>query len=169
MTASSPRSIRQRPSSTTGRSSGWRSRALNDLYIYVLNRGPTGNESLLFPETGEKDLMIKEGAKQELPPDDTFLVGNPVGDETFIILASAKPLDWANPAALFRFQQGRPAAGDARDKALGQKAVREKNLSEIQGDFVSGPEVGGDAHQGIAGPGPPGPAVKGHDHRRRRI
>ena len=99
-------------------------KTLNDLYIYILNRGPTGNEALLLPWKDEDHLLINEGETRKVPPNDSFVVGQPAGTETFIILASTRPLKWANPSELFKLQRGDQLGVADRDKADGQKATR---------------------------------------------
>ena len=80
-------------------------RASEDAYLTVLNVGPSGNTTLLFPNAFQRDARIAGNQVVEIPAPGSgagIRVGGPVGRELIKVIASTKPVPM--------FQAVQPAA-----------------------------------------------------------
>ena len=80
-------------------------RASKDAYLTVLNVGPSGNTTLLFPNAFQRDARISGNRVVEIPAPGSgagIRVGGPVGRELIKVIASTKPVPM--------FQAVQPAA-----------------------------------------------------------
>jgi len=67
-----------------------------DGYLYILNKGPSGAEEVLFPRADENDVdnRIEQGAANTLP---TFYFHEPPGEERMTVIVSREPLESFTP------------------------------------------------------------------------
>ena len=64
-----------------------------DSYITVINVGPTGNTTVLFPNQFQADNLVRAGQVQEIPSPSSpvkITVSGPVGSELIKVIASTK-------------------------------------------------------------------------------
>ena len=69
-------------------------RANKDAYLTVLNVGPSGNTTLLFPNAVQKDARVAAGHVVQIPAPDTGIsirVSDPVGRELVKVIATTSP------------------------------------------------------------------------------
>ena len=69
-------------------------RASKDAYLTVLNVGPSGNTTLLFPNAVHKDARVAAGRVVRIPAPDTGIsirVSGPVGRELVKVIATTSP------------------------------------------------------------------------------
>ena len=89
----------------------FRFRATFDGYLYVINSGTSGTQSLLFPgtETG-RDNRVLAGKDYFVPSTNTsFKVAGPAGHDVVYWIVSPVPLDGNPAAALARTPPRKPA------------------------------------------------------------
>lgn len=89
----------------------FRFRATFDGYLYVINSGTSGTQSLLFPgdKTG-RDNRVQAGKDYFVPSTDaSFKVSGPAGHDIVYWLVSPVPLDGNPAAALGRSPPRKPA------------------------------------------------------------
>lgn len=103
-----------------------------DLWIYVLTRGPDGDETLLFPEPGEAHRFVRKGERAVVPATGQFRFADPPGTETFRILAATEKLAWVQPAELFRLEAGAVLSGSETVQAQDQRAQRTRAITSLQ-------------------------------------
>ncbi|MGO8898012.1 MAG: DUF4384 domain-containing protein [Isosphaeraceae bacterium] len=116
----------------TGQSFRLEIEAHNDLWFYILNRGPDGAERLLLPEGDEEHLLIRRGERVTVPSDGCFTFADPPGTERFRIVASPDKLPWANPHELFQLENGRLLAPSQELAARGQQETRARSIETLE-------------------------------------
>ena len=78
-------------------------RANKDAYLTVLNVGPTGNTTMLFPNAFQRDARVRAGQTVEIPAPGSgaqFRVSGPVGRELIKVIASTNPSSLFAPGQL---------------------------------------------------------------------
>lgn len=103
-----------------------------NLWIYVLNRDPLGDDVVLLPETGEEHLLVEQGKEVLVPPDGVFRFTGQAGTEQFRIIVSPTKLTWVNPRELFNLQESRQQTPEANALAQAQSASRTKSITALQ-------------------------------------
>jgi hypothetical protein len=90
----------------------FRFRATFDGYLYVINSGTSGTQSLLFPgDSTGRDNRVLAGKDYFIPSTGaSFKVSGPAGHDVVYWLVSPVPLDGNPAAALGRAQAPKPAA-----------------------------------------------------------
>ncbi|MCY4319255.1 MAG: DUF4384 domain-containing protein [Alphaproteobacteria bacterium] len=75
-----------------------------DAYLTVLNVGPSGNTTVLFPNAGQRDARIRSGKALEIPAPGSGVSievrGPSLGRELIKVVASSEPAPVFAPAAL---------------------------------------------------------------------
>ena len=69
-------------------------RVNKDTYLTVLNVGPTGNTTMLFPNAFQREARVRGGQTVEIPAAGSgaqFRVSGPVGRELIKVIASTRP------------------------------------------------------------------------------
>ena len=117
---------------TTGQSFRLEIEAHNDLWFYILNRGPNGDERILLPERDEEHLLIRRRERVTVPSDGCFTFAEPPGTERFRIVASPDKLPWANPHELFQLENGRPLTPGQELAARGQQETRTRSIESLK-------------------------------------
>jgi len=117
---------------TTGQSFRLEIEVHNDLWFYILNRGPNGDERLLLPERDEEHLLIRRGERVTVPSDGCFTFAEPPGTERFRIVASPDKLLWANPHELLQLENGRPLTPGQELAAKGQQETRTRSIESLE-------------------------------------
>ena len=77
-------------------------KANKDAYLTVINVGPTGNTTMLFPNTFQRDSRIQAGRTVEIPAPGSgaqFRVGGPVGRELIKVIAIHESVAPIQPGA----------------------------------------------------------------------
>ena len=78
-------------------------RANKDAYLTVINVGPTGNTTMLFPNAFQTDARVRGGQTVEIPAAGSgaqFRVSGPVGRELIKVIASTRPSPLFAPGQL---------------------------------------------------------------------
>ena len=94
-------------------------RTNKDARVMVMNVGPTGTSTLLFPNALQQDPMVKANQVLEIPPPDSGVsvrVSGPVGTELIKVIASTspepvlEPLNMSSSGPFMALESGRSLA-----------------------------------------------------------
>ena len=123
-------------------------RTSRDAYLTVLNVGPSGTTTLLFPNAFQTNTRVSGGATVEIPPPGSGasirVAGPALGRELIKIIASDRPLPLADVAQLAAagpfmvFKNG--AAAAARDLAVVMAAEAEPAWDDYNKVITTVPE-----------------------------
>ena len=78
-------------------------KANKDAYLTVVNVGPTGNTTILFPNSFQREARVRGGQTVEIPAPGSgaqFRVGGPVGQELIKVIATTSPTPLFAPGQL---------------------------------------------------------------------
>ena len=95
-------------------------RANKDAYVTVLNVGPSGNTTMLFPNAAQRDARVRARQVVEIPASGSgasIRVGGPVGRELIKVIASTSPVPLFDAAKLTGAGPFAMVAGDGRSVA----------------------------------------------------
>ena len=95
-------------------------RANKDAYLTVLNVGPSGNTTMLFPNAAQRDARVRARQVVEIPGPGSgasIRVGGPVGRELIKVIASTSPAPLFDAAKLTGAGPFSTVAGDGRSVA----------------------------------------------------
>ena len=95
-------------------------RSNKDAYVTVLNVGPSGNTTMLFPNAAQRDARVRAGQVVEIPAQGSgasIRVGGPVGRELIKVIASTSPAPLFDAAKLTGAGPFAMVSGDGRSVA----------------------------------------------------
>ena len=111
-------------------------RANGDSYLTVLNVGPSGNVTLLFPNTGQRDARIKANEVVEIPAAGTSIrASGPVGAELIKVVASTSPVPLFDAAALVGAGPFATLSGGSRSAARDLQVTMDDAASHEWDDY----------------------------------
>ena len=101
-----------------------RFRPHDDLYVYVFNQGPKGDQSCLLPGDDEQPKLVAKGEEISLPDDGGYFTFEPpAGEEKMIVVAVPEPVEDLLLLQRTVFREGtggklgsKPAEGAAKGK-----------------------------------------------------
>jgi hypothetical protein len=91
-----------------------------DCYVHVINIGPTGDVTLLFPNEDQSDPFVPARKEVVLPDPNRrfgFVVERPLGEETVLVIATTTKINLRDQKDIERFSA----------QALGSKKVEEQH------------------------------------------
>ena len=92
-------------------------RSNKDAYVTVLNVGPSGNTTMLFPNAAQRDARVRARQVVEIPASGagaSIRVGGPVGRELIKVIASTSPVPLFDAAKLTGAGPFAMVSGDGR-------------------------------------------------------
>ena len=95
-------------------------RSNKDAYVTVLNVGPSGNTTMLFPNAAQRDARVRARQVVEIPAPGagaSIRVGGPVGRELIKVIASTSPVPLFDAAKLTGAGPFTMVSGDGRSVA----------------------------------------------------
>ena len=95
-------------------------RSNKDAYVTVLNVGPSGNTTMLFPNAAQRDARVRARQVVEIPAPGagaSIRVGGPVGRELIKVIASTSPVPLFDAAKLTGAGPFAMVSGDGRSVA----------------------------------------------------
>lgn len=113
-----------------------------DAYLTVLNVGPTGNTTMLFPNAFQRDARVRAGLTVEIPAPGSgaqFRVSGPVGRELIKVIASTNPSPLFAPGQMAQSGAFTLIAGGGRTVARDLQVVMDTQPA-VQGG-MGGHEV----------------------------
>ena len=95
-------------------------RSNKDAYVTVLNVGPSGNTTMLFPNAAQRDARVRANQVVEIPAQGSgasIRVGGPVGRELIKVIASTSPVPLFDATKLTGAGPFAMVSGDGRSVA----------------------------------------------------
>lgn len=110
----------------------------DDVYVYVFNKGPTGELTILLPTSSEQPPRVAKGQEISLPEADFFQFAPPAGQEDLLVVATYEPSDNVRLLArkTFAAQAGKQDGG-LESKSDGEGSAAKAALDNLTSGVVT--------------------------------